>query len=304
MEKKVCIKCKEEKELTEFHIGRYECKLCRKKYYENNKDKVKEYKEKNKDKIKEYRKKYNENNIDKIKEYNQEYSQSNKDKIKEISKKYYGKNKDKIKEINKKYYGKNKDRINKNCKEYRVNNKDKRKEISKKYYGKNIDKIKEYNKKYNENNIDKIKEYYENNKDRIRNRNKQYVRLRIQSDPIYRLTRNIRTLIGKSIKNKGYDKKSKTYEILGITFEEFKLHIESQWEEWMNWNNYGLYNREEKYGWDFDHIIPLSSVNIEEDIIRLNHYTNFQPLCSYVNRYVKKDKINYKVTPNNEFKTV
>ena len=91
----------------------------------------------------------------------------------------------------------------------------------------------------------------------------------------------------------GYDKKSKTYEILGITFEEFKLHIESQWEEWMNWNNYGLYNREEKYGWDFDHIIPLSSVNTEEDIIRLNHYTNFQPLCSYVNRYVKRNKTDY-----------
>ena len=293
MEKKVCTKCKEEKELTEFHIGRYECKLCSKKYYENNKDKVKEYKEKNKDKIKEYRKKYNENNIDKIKEYNQEYSQSNKDKINIIKKKWYENNIDKIKEINKKYYGKNKDRINKNCKEYRVNNKDKRKEISKKYYENNKDKIKEYNQEYNQSNKDKIKEkqkeYRENTKDKRRGYEK-YKRL---NDPIYRLTRNIRTLIGKSIKNKGYDKKSKTYEILGITFEEFKLHIESQWEEWMNWNNYGLYNREEKYGWDFDHIIPLSSVNTEEDIIRLNHYTNFQPLCSYVNRYVKRNKTDY-----------
>ena len=29
----------------------------------------------------------------------------------------------------------------------------------------------------------------------------------------------------------------------------------------------------------------------EEDIIKLNHYTNIQPLCSYINRYVKRDKI-------------
>jgi hypothetical protein len=89
----------------------------------------------------------------------------------------------------------------------------------------------------------------------------------------------------------GYKKNTRTYKILGCTYEEFKTHIESQWEEWMNWDNYGRYNGEENYGWDLDHIIPLSSVTTEEDIIRLNHYSNIQPLCSYVNRYVKRDKI-------------
>ena len=59
----------------------------------------------------------------------------------------------------------------------------------------------------------------------------------------------------------------------------------------MNWNNYGIYNGEENYGWDLDHIIPLSSGKCEEDVIRLNHYTNIQPLCSYINRNVKRDKI-------------
>jgi hypothetical protein len=33
--------------------------------------------------------------------------------------------------------------------------------------------------------------------------------------------------------------------------------------------------------WDIDHIIPISSAKTKEDIIRLNHYTNLQPLCSY-----------------------
>ena len=60
----------------------------------------------------------------------------------------------------------------------------------------------------------------------------------------------------------------------------------------MNWDNYGLYNGKKDYGWDIDHIIPLSKAKIEDDVIKLNHYTNLQPLCSYINRIVKKDNYN------------
>ncbi len=38
-------------------------------------------------------------------------------------------------------------------------------------------------------------------------------------------------------------------------------------------------------------IIPISSPKTEEDIIALNHYTNLQPLCSKINRHIKKGKI-------------
>lgn len=60
----------------------------------------------------------------------------------------------------------------------------------------------------------------------------------------------------------------------------------------MNWNNYGLYNGEFNYGWDIDHIIPSSSAKCEKDAYKLSHYTNLQPLCSKINRDVKKDFIN------------
>lgn len=59
----------------------------------------------------------------------------------------------------------------------------------------------------------------------------------------------------------------------------------------MNWENRGLYNGELNYGWDIDHIIPLSSARTEEDVIRLNHYTNLQPLCSKMNRDIKRSNV-------------
>ena len=59
----------------------------------------------------------------------------------------------------------------------------------------------------------------------------------------------------------------------------------------MNWENYGKYNGELNYGWDIDHIIPLSSAKSEEEVYKLNYYSNLQPLCSYTNRYIKVDKI-------------
>ena len=62
----------------------------------------------------------------------------------------------------------------------------------------------------------------------------------------------------------------------------------------MTWNNRGNWNgipTEINTAWDLDHIIPLSTAKTEEDVIRLNHYTNLQPLCSYTNRYNKKDNL-------------
>ena len=39
----------------------------------------------------------------------------------------------------------------------------------------------------------------------------------------------------------------------------------------MCWNNYATY-------WQLDHIIPISWAKTEEDVYKLNHYSNFQPL--------------------------
>ena len=84
-----------------------------------------------------------------------------------------------------------------------------------------------------------------------------------------------------------------TENIIGCSYELLLKHIESKFECWMNWNNYGLYNGELNYGWDIDHIIPLSFAKSDDELYELNHYTNLQPLCSKVNRDIKKNNIIY-----------
>jgi len=169
-------------------------------------------------------------------------------------------------------------------KDYRKSIKDTAKVYMKEYK----DKIAETQKKYREKNKDKIKKYKKNH-NKIYYSN--YIRERLKNDELFRLTFNIRSAIRRSFKRKGYCKKSKTEKILGCTFLEFKNHIEAQFEPWMNWTNYGLYNGTPNFGWDIDHILCIKTANTEEDVIKLNHYTNLQPLCSYCNRNIKRCKI-------------
>lgn len=192
----------------------------------------------------------------------------------ETQRKYREANREKLKEASKKYYEENKETYQQN----RDANKEKIKIKHKEYYQKNKETIKE-----------KVKNYVKNNPDKVKLTQKNWRKKKLETDMLYRLSYNFSKKIRKLIKRNGHTKKDKTIDILGCTFEEFKNHIESLWLPWMNWDNYGLYNGELNYGWDIDHIIPLASATNEEEIIKLNHYTNLQPLCSFINRNVKKD---------------
>ena len=149
-----------------------------------------------------------------------------------------------------------------------------------------------YNKEYRSINKTKVNEtkklwYVKTRNDRRAHKAKYYVERR-KTDTLFKLKSSISRLIRTSISRFGFKKTSKTYEILGCTYEEFKNHLESKFEPWMSWDNKGLYNGELNYGWDIDHVKPLSSANSEEDIIKLNHFSNYQPLCSKVNRDIKR----------------
>jgi len=99
-----------------------------------------------------------------------------------------------------------------------------------------------------------------------------------QKDPLRKSKDAIRKLLLSSFKVRNI-KKSKlcmrTEEMLGCSFEFFKKHIESQFEKGMSWKNHGK--------WHLDHIVPLDIATTVEELIKLNHWTNFQPLWAKEN---------------------
>ena len=85
-----------------------------------------------------------------------------------------------------------------------------------------------------------------------------------------RLAHSVRVRITQMIKNKSLN----TVDILGCTWEELKVYLESKFQEGMSWENYG------RDGWHIDHIKPLSKFNLNnpDELKKACHYSNLQPL--------------------------
>ena len=102
----------------------------------------------------------------------------------------------------------------------------------------------------------------------------------------------VRTQINCALKA---DKSKRSIEYLSCNIEDFKDHIEKQFEEGMTWENHGKSSSKTRR-WEIDHITPLKygDPTLEEVIERL-HYTNTQPLwgdenTAKGNRYKGKPK--------------
>jgi len=161
----------------------------------------------------------------------------------------------------------------------------------KEYRDNNKERISDYQKEYIKDNKDKRstqrKNYYKENKVKVKSQKKLWTNNNIIKDDLYKLKNTIRRNISSSFKRNCYVKNSHTEDILGCSFSDFKLYLESKFKPWMTWENKGLYNGELNYGWDIDHIIPVSNAITVDELIKLNHYTNLQPLCGYYNRHIK-----------------
>lgn len=249
---KTCSKCKIEKHPSDFN----KLKSSTDGFQYSCRSCAKLYKNNNKEKIKKEAFLYRQENSSLIKKKRDEKMLCSAVEIKEKRNIYYQKNCDLIREKQKEFYKKNATREKQYQADYRKNNPEKVKSVNKKWRELNAEKVR----------IDK----------------REYRKIRIDTDEFFALRIRIRDLISTSLKKNGYKKNSTSGKILGCAFEFFKIYIEGQFKDGMSWDN--------RSEWHLDHKIPISSAKTEDEILRLNHYTNFQPLWAADN-IRKSDKM-------------
>jgi len=235
MESKICSKCKNNLSIDNFCKDRSKkdglfiwCRFCRKNFAVSRKEQTKIRNEKNKDRISKKNKEYYENNKERLKEYAKQYSLKNIEEMKEYSKEYREQHKDEL-FLKKKEWAATPE--GKEC--YR--------KARQKYAEANHDKIKESRKKYKAN--------------------------KLATDPIFKFKEYFGNMFRYSLKKNKLSKHNKpTFSFLGYSLDELKIHIEKQFESWMNWSNQGRYNKhtwndndKSTWTWQIDHIIPNST---------------------------------------------
>ena len=161
-----------------------------------------------------------------------------------------------------------KDNLNDRCKkcyrkigrEWYKNNNEKIKKKRKKWRKNNPKKVRKWNKKYRKNNFEKVikisREWKKNNSERVRKKAKEWKIKAYKTNTQYKLKVVLSGSIKSKLKKRLYSKRGNpSFSFLPYTVDELKQHLENQFKEWMNWDNWG----NKKGCWSIDHIMPDSS---------------------------------------------
>lgn len=132
-------------------------------------------------------------------------------------------------------------------------------------------------KRTKESKLAKASQWRKNNPDKM-----SAIRARHRRNPKRRLLMSIRVRVSRVLK--GNLKSEPTLKLLGCSTGHLKLHLQSKFNQGMNWNNYGQ--------WQTDHIIPCSAFDLSkpEEQRKCFHFSNLQPLWKFHN-FEKADKI-------------
>jgi len=231
-----------------------------KRYYENNKDKlkmaVKVYREKNSDAIKEKKRIRHLNNKEADNLKNKAHKKRNPEKWKTYDQEYYKNNRDKILVA---------------VKTYNTTNRKKRQE----YIG-------EYNKLHKVELAHKRKTYQLNNRERTNS----YFKKKRKTDAKFRIAQNLRGRLYNVLKRRKINKSWSVLELVGCSLDELKNYLQSLFQPGMTWENQGE--------WHIDHIKPCASFDLTnpEEQKKCFHFSNLQPLWA-IDNVTKKASLNW-----------
>ena len=189
-----------------------------------------------------------------------------------------------------------KKKIHETSKKYQLENKEKLKTHNREFMREYVktNKFKEYLKRYRSSKKGKatMKRYYQKDsakilaKKSVQNRKEngtfqkrlsKYEKNRRKNDPIFRLSKALRSRLLVYLKTINAKKTNSTFKLIGCSPQFLKEYLEKKFSSGMTWNNHS------KLGWHIDHIIPLSSAKTEKDIEKLMNYTNLQPMWATEN---------------------
>ncbi len=182
--------------------------------------------------------------------------------------------KNRKKERDKKYRDSHKEQAKAYHEAWREKNRERLREQARANYHKNPQAQRARTEKYRASHIEQVKESRARYKAENRQRCTDYQRNKRQSDPVYKFRTSFTHLMSLYRKKKGYTGTKGTWEMVGCDFDTFLAYIQSQFAEGMTLENYG-------HGagkWNIDHIIPICTAKTDEDIERLNHYSNLRPM--------------------------
>jgi len=166
---------------------------------------------------------------------------------------------------------------------------------NKKYYELNRDKKLQYAKEYRQSRKEENKEYQANyrieNKELRRKAHYNWEKKELESNPAYRITKNLRNRLRNALHRIGAAKATSAIHKLMKDDLYLMEHFEKQWQPGMTWDNYG---DEDNY-WNIDHHIPFAYFDDEQlkDPLNqkiLNHPINLRPLWAADN-LLKSDTI-------------
>ena len=181
--------------------------------------------------------------------------------------------------VNKQYRETHRDRLSKRRKEAATRDIAKNRERARIYRQKNRDMVLAKMRDWYHQNKDalsvKARLYRLENRERLQKQKRIYRRGRAEVDHVYAMKVRISGLIAVSLRCRNYTKKSRTHQILGCSYDFFVRHLEKQFMPGMSWDN--------RNEWHIDHIVPLASAQSEDDVIRLNHFTNLRPMWAKQN---------------------